>query len=76
MVPRETAYLLATYLEATGQIDCGSSVLEIGAGCGLLSLILGHSGCSVVATEALETLPVRLWLIFYKFQGPYSLATC
>jgi hypothetical protein len=31
-------------------------VLEVGAGCGLLGLILAHMGCSVVLTEAQEAM--------------------
>jgi predicted nicotinamide N-methyase len=57
----ETAYLLATFLE--GRPDNGlpapqSSVLELGAGCGLLGLVLAHNGSNVVCTEATETLSV------------------
>ena len=33
------------------------SVLEVGAGCGLLGLVLAHAGCRVVLTEQSSTLP-------------------
>jgi predicted nicotinamide N-methyase len=57
----ETAYLLATFLEGRPETDLpapGSAVLELGAGCGLLGLVLAHRGAHVVCSEAPETLPV------------------
>ena len=54
----ETAYLLATYLEAMAGARPGDTVLEVGAGCGLLGLVLAHHGCQVTATECAATLPV------------------
>ena len=47
----ETAYLLATYLEAQGGL-AKRRVLEVGAGCGLLGLVLATHGAEVLLTEA------------------------
>ena len=52
----ETAYLLATFLENRGLIDPKQKVLEVGAGCGLLGLVLANHGCRVVLTEATEAM--------------------
>mmetsp|Transcript_44627 Transcript_44627/g.100769 ORF Transcript_44627/g.100769 Transcript_44627/m.100769 type:complete len:315 (+) Transcript_44627:3-947(+) len=55
----ETAYLLATFLEdKTPPIRKGSRVLEVGAGCGLLGIVMAHLGHSVICTEAREPLPI------------------
>ena len=57
----ETAYLLATFLEgrpANGLPPAQSSVLELGAGCGLVGLVMAHNGSNVVCTEAPETMAV------------------
>lgn len=59
----ETALLLATYLEQAGlPRDKGNKstlkVLEVGAGCGLLGLVMAHMGkrIKVVLSEAAEAM--------------------
>ena len=52
----ETAYLLATYLEHHQGDDwrrstASPTVLELGAGCGMLGLVLARGGCDVTLTE-------------------------
>lgn len=60
----ETAFLLASYLEPIllgnsgipGRSAEWKNVLEVGAGTGLLGLVLAHHGCNVILTEAPEAL--------------------
>lgn len=56
----ETAFMLATYLEKTGisasTKDPNPTVLELGAGCGLLGIVLATSRCRVMLTEQPEAL--------------------
>jgi hypothetical protein len=57
----ETSYLLATALEhspgalrrpgATGPGAAAATVLEVGAGCGLLGMVLARAGCDVTLSE-------------------------
>ena len=51
----ETAFLLALFLEHGGERGewraAGQRVLEVGAGCGLLGMVLAAAGCDVVLTE-------------------------
>lgn len=55
----ETSYFLATYFERSGDMPkSGTNVLEVGAGCGLLGLVIAHHGCHVVSTESAETIAV------------------
>eukprot|EP00667_Euglena_gracilis_P018646 EG_transcript_19827 len=57
----ETAYLMAMYFEQCVLPASGAApppaVLEVGAGCGLLGLVLARLGCRVVLTEQPATLP-------------------
>eukprot|EP00668_Euglena_longa_P016569 GGOE01020843.1.p2 GENE.GGOE01020843.1~~GGOE01020843.1.p2 ORF type:complete len:284 (-),score=72.25 GGOE01020843.1:73-924(-) len=56
----ETAYLMAMYFEQCILPKCQTSpptVLEVGAGCGLLGLVLAHYGCRVVLTDQPSTVP-------------------
>jgi len=56
----ETAYLLATFLEweicQKADTKAPKSVLEVGAGCGLLGLVLAAAGCRVVLTETTQAM--------------------
>jgi len=55
----ETSFFLSTFIEESALASLpGKSVLEVGAGCGLLGLVLAYNGCDVVCTEATETLSV------------------
>lgn len=55
----ETSYFLATFLETSdAHRKAGMSVLEVGAGCGLLGLVLAHLGCNVICTECTENFDV------------------
>ncbi len=58
----ETSYLLLNYLRETyskGKYSCGNTVLEVGAGCGLLGLGIYHSKIAkqVIMTETDLVLP-------------------
>ena len=52
----ETSFLLATYLERRSLCAPRSAVLEVGAGCGMLGLVLAAHGCRVVVSEASEAM--------------------
>lgn len=70
----ETAYLLATFLEHRG-VDPSHKVLEVGAGCGLLGLVLASYGCKTVLTEvpqAMSNLRHNVRLFTHKHGKPKS----
>lgn len=60
----ETAFVLASFLEralcsSAERKSCDTaSVLEVGAGCGLLGLVLWQAGHDVVLTEVDEAMPI------------------
>lgn len=55
----DSAIVLSKYLEKQGaKRFAGKSVCELGAGCGLLSVVLRHLGARVVATDLECNLPL------------------
>ena len=54
----ETSFLLATFLETTGLPPRKSRILEVGAGCGMLGLVLASHGLRVTLTETTAAMDV------------------
>ena len=54
----DSAIVLAKYFELQSALFAGKRCVELGAGCGLLSSLLGRLGATVVATDLAENLPL------------------